>query len=332
MIESVFIIFIAFSGFFLAAYLFHKKRRKHEPFICPLRANCSEVMQSNYSKFLGIPVEVLGLCYYAVLALVHGLVLMQESLRWLDVYLLIASSIALLFSLYLTAIQIVALRKFCTWCLLSASFCLAIFALSIAGSLEIVLPFLAGYQMSILGLHILVTGIGTGTATITTLFFYKFLKDGRLSEDETGVLSTLFEFGWLSLCLLLISGSAFYLSLSEGLFSSSLWMLELIAVSVVIIISGFLTLRVMPRLVKISSGQEHEHLAGELLRARKIVFTLGPIALLSWYVAFVFGSLSDRLPFSFQQLLSTYVLLLLVAFLIGRMAYHRVVSRPEKII
>src|SRR3989338_8678550 len=112
MIESIFIIFISFSGFFLAAYLFHKKRRKHEPFICPLRANCSEVMQSNNSKFLGIPVEVLGLCYYAVLALVHGLVLMQESLRWLDVYLLIVSSIALLFSLYLTAIQIVALRKF----------------------------------------------------------------------------------------------------------------------------------------------------------------------------------------------------------------------------
>ena len=51
MIESVSIIFIAFSGFFLAAYLFHKKRRKHEPFICPLRANCSEVMQRNYSKF-----------------------------------------------------------------------------------------------------------------------------------------------------------------------------------------------------------------------------------------------------------------------------------------
>src|SRR3989338_655428 len=299
MIESVSIIFIAFSGFFLAAYLFHKKRRKHEPFICPLLASCSEVMQSDYSTFLGIPVEVLGLCYYALLALVHGLVLVQESLRWLDVSLLFASSIALLFSLYLTAIQIVALKKFCTWCLLSASFCLAIFILSIVGSLEIVVPFLVSYQTTILSLHILVTGIGTATATITTLFFYKFLKDGRLGEDETNVLSTLFEFGWLSLCLLLISGSAFYLSSSKDRFLlSSSWILELIAVLVVIVISGFLTLSVMPRLAKISSGAQHEHVHGELLRARRIVFTLGPMALLSWYAAFVFGSLSEKFVFS----------------------------------
>src|SRR3989338_6949307 len=152
MIESVSIIFIAFSGFFLAAYLFHKKRRKHEPFICPLRANCSEVMHSDYSQFLGIPVEVLGLFYYALLALVHGLVLMQDSLRWLDSYLLLASSAALLFSLYLTAIQIVALKKFCTWCLLSATFCLAIFVLSVAGSIDVVVPLLVSYQTTILSL------------------------------------------------------------------------------------------------------------------------------------------------------------------------------------
>ncbi len=49
MSEYIVIIFVAFAGLFLATYLMHKKRRKTEHLICPLKGNCSEVIQSKYS-------------------------------------------------------------------------------------------------------------------------------------------------------------------------------------------------------------------------------------------------------------------------------------------
>lgn len=142
MLESLSIVFIAFGGFLLSLFLFHKKRRKSEPFICPLRGRCSEVIHSDYSKFFGLPVEIIGLMYYASIALGHGLVLgFPHAMGWLDLALLVASMTAFLFSLYLTFIQVVALRKLCTWCLLSATFCLSIFVLTVLKSVPTMTPF-----------------------------------------------------------------------------------------------------------------------------------------------------------------------------------------------
>ena len=75
MIDVISIIFFAFFGFLLAYYLHHKKVEKAEVFVCPLRGSCSEVIESRYSKFFGVPVELLGMIYYAVIAVGYGLLL-----------------------------------------------------------------------------------------------------------------------------------------------------------------------------------------------------------------------------------------------------------------
>lgn len=132
MIESIVIVLLGFSGFFLALYLRWKKAHKSEVFVCPLRGNCTEVIHSPYACFFGVPVEVIGALYYLLIAIGYALrVGFSNETLFLVIPLFAASTIALIFSSYLTFVQVVMIRKLCTWCLLSATFCLCIFLLAV---------------------------------------------------------------------------------------------------------------------------------------------------------------------------------------------------------
>jgi uncharacterized membrane protein len=329
MLESLSIIFIAFSGFLLALYIWHKKRNKKEHFVCPMRGNCSDVIKSEYSKFIGIPVEILGLAYYSSLAIGHGLLLaFPYTLAWLDLTLLLASTAAFLFSLYLTFIQLVALRKLCTWCLLSASMCLGIFILTVMLTFEIVLPFLINWHSFIVMLHVLFMALGLGAATLTDVFFFKFLKDGRVSEQEANVLSVLSEFIWLALCFIVITGFALYLPEATHFNDVPKFLAKMIVVGVIIVNGAFLNLYVAPKLVKISFAQPHHHKEGELGRARRIAFALGPISIISWYSAFILGSIPSSTPIAFFTFLKLYGLALMVGIVVGQFFENRLSKRP----
>lgn len=328
MLESLSIVFIAFGGFLLSLFLFHKKRRKSEPFVCPLRGKCSEVIHSDYSRFLGVPVEMLGLVYYALVALGHGLVLgFPQVLGWLDLPLLISSSAALLFSLYLTFIQIVALRKLCTWCLLSATFCFFIFGLTFLATLDFVLPFLVEYRSVILVLHVLAMALGLGAATLTDIFFFKFLKDSRISEEEAKMLSTLSESIWLALGMAIITGVALFMPDVASYVGIPKFLAKVVVVFVIVLNGAFLNLYIAPKLVKISFAEPHHHKEGELGHARRFAFALGPISVVSWYSAFILGSLPASTPFSFWTFLKMYLLLLIVAVTIGQFVENRLAHR-----
>jgi len=124
------IILVACAGFILATFLRYKKVHKTEALVCPLRGKCHEVIHSEYSTVLGIPVERLGMTYYAIIALGYGyLVLVKHDAFILSQLLFYLSTFAFCFSLYLSFVQVALLRKLCTWCLLSAMFCMTIFLL-----------------------------------------------------------------------------------------------------------------------------------------------------------------------------------------------------------
>lgn len=328
MLETLSIIFIAFGGFLLSLFLFHKKRRATEPFVCPLRGRCTEVIHSDYSRFLGVPVETIGLVYYAFVALGHGLVLgFPESLAWLDLPLLLAGTAAFLFSLYLTFIQVVALRKLCTWCLLSATFCTGIFFLSTLAMVDVVVPFFLEYRSVIIVLHVLSMSLGLGAATLADIFFFRFLKDLRISQEESDVLSTLSEVIWLSLGWVVLTGFALYLPQAEHYLEVPKFLAKMVVVGVIIVNGAFLNLYIAPKLVKISFGERHHHKEGELGRARRMAFALGPISIISWYSAFVLGSLPGSTPITFLTFLKIYVALLIVGVAIGQFVENRLAHR-----
>ncbi len=129
---DVFLMFIAFSGFLVAFFIFQEKKLKR-PLVCPLKANCELVIHSDYSHFFGIPVEVLGMIYYALTALLHaGLILYPLSFPAEFISFTVAISlVSFLFSLYLVYIQIFVIRQWCSWCMCSALFSIIIFITTI---------------------------------------------------------------------------------------------------------------------------------------------------------------------------------------------------------
>ena len=130
-IADLILMIIGCAGFTLASYIYRRKRAK-KPLICPLRTKCELVTQSSYSKFLGIPVEILGMLYYASVVILHGFVVVYPVIFTASTARasLIISTIAFLFSLYLISIQAFVLKQWCTWCICSAMFCVAIFVMT----------------------------------------------------------------------------------------------------------------------------------------------------------------------------------------------------------
>ncbi len=135
LIRDVLLTFIGIAGFTLARYIWRTKR-VGQPLVCPLRTRCELVTHSTYSKILGIPVEALGMLYYAFVAVFHaGAILRPEIVSPLAAHVSLGvSAAAFLFSMYLISIQAFVLRQWCTWCLISASFCVLIFGVTFFGT------------------------------------------------------------------------------------------------------------------------------------------------------------------------------------------------------
>ena len=123
-------IIIAVGGFFLALYIFTKKKRK-ETLVCPLDSNCDAVVHSRYSTFLGMPLEVMGMIYFAFIALFFLSVFFVSQLN-LGYFLFLTPIMtfgAFIFSLYLVSVQLLLIKQWCAWCLVSTILCTMEFAL-----------------------------------------------------------------------------------------------------------------------------------------------------------------------------------------------------------
>jgi len=122
------LIFSGIIGFFLARFIKNKKKEKKR-LVCPLRSDCTTVIHSSYSRFAGIPVERIGMFYYALVVLFYfAIIFSLPGAEFAYDIAIWISSIAFVFSIYLVMIQIFKLKQFCFWCLCSAVICLVIFA------------------------------------------------------------------------------------------------------------------------------------------------------------------------------------------------------------
>lgn len=129
---KILIALLGFAGFLLAGYI-RKHKQKMTPLVCPLEGSCESVVHSDYSRILGIPVELLGMIYYSLIAILYSLSVIYPAMVNANVSYIVlgVSIIAFLFSAYLTAVQAFVLHHWCTWCLFSAGICTAIFLLAL---------------------------------------------------------------------------------------------------------------------------------------------------------------------------------------------------------
>ena len=119
-------------GFWVAWHI-RDHKVKQNPLVCPIRFDCNTVVNSDYSKFFGVPVEVLGMIYYAFISFSYlSFIFLPNVLPNILIgFMIMLSVIAFVFSLYLIGVQVFILKKGCSWCFVSAAICILIFTLTV---------------------------------------------------------------------------------------------------------------------------------------------------------------------------------------------------------
>ena len=104
---------------------------------CGAGGGCGAVTTSEYSRFLGIPVALLGVGGYAILLLGSlaslGVEHPPAALRW---SIAAIAAIGFAFSAYLTATQAFLIGSYCIYCLTSASLMTALMLLTLTAAIR----------------------------------------------------------------------------------------------------------------------------------------------------------------------------------------------------
>ena len=123
---------LALIGFFVALYLTLYKTGASGSISCSI-CSCETVNTSRWSTLLGLPVAAWGLGFYVAALTVS---IAGSSDRWADergpaVVLVALSGWGVLFSLWLTYLELFVIHAICMWCVISAIIVTLIFITSV---------------------------------------------------------------------------------------------------------------------------------------------------------------------------------------------------------
>ncbi|MDO8736340.1 MAG: vitamin K epoxide reductase family protein [Thermoleophilia bacterium] len=120
-ISLTIIIFLAVLGIADSGYALHQHYAPPETSACDFNAtvSCTAINQSEYSVLLGMPVAALGMAGYALIAGLAAAMIFRFRERTVAWLLLALAIPALVFSLWLTWIEIFVLKAVCPLCVTS---------------------------------------------------------------------------------------------------------------------------------------------------------------------------------------------------------------------
>ena len=112
---------VALIGVFVAAYLLMYKLGVFGSLLCGT-GGCETVQSSPWAYFLGVPVAAWGLVgYLAILVTAFlGTHPRFARQRWISMGLLVLTTLAFLFSIYLSVLEEFVIHAWCQWCIVSA--------------------------------------------------------------------------------------------------------------------------------------------------------------------------------------------------------------------
>jgi uncharacterized membrane protein len=121
---------VALAGVFVALYLTLYKLGYIGTLACAV-GSCEKVQTSKWATFLGIPVGAWGVGYYvAVLAMaIAGLTPRYAESSMFSRALVGVTAVGVLFSLWLTYLELFVIDAICQWCVISAILATALFVL-----------------------------------------------------------------------------------------------------------------------------------------------------------------------------------------------------------
>ncbi|HZB28418.1 MAG TPA: vitamin K epoxide reductase family protein [Gemmatimonadales bacterium] len=123
---------LSLLGLFLSAYLYLYKIGRVGMLACGA-GECETVQQSAWSRFAGLEVSLIGFAGYAALLAVSlaGLQPPLASRRWPATLLSVLAGLGVLFSIYLTYLELFVIHAICRWCVGSAVIIVAILVVAV---------------------------------------------------------------------------------------------------------------------------------------------------------------------------------------------------------
>ena len=117
--RSIAMIVLAVAGLGVSSYLLTVHWGWWQA-VCLGVGDCEAVNTSRFSEFLGIPVALLGGLTYIAIGVLAGAILYRFYDQYARPPLFFIAAFGLLFSAYLTYIELYVLHEICPWCVLSA--------------------------------------------------------------------------------------------------------------------------------------------------------------------------------------------------------------------
>ncbi|MBU0531805.1 vitamin K epoxide reductase family protein [Patescibacteria group bacterium] len=125
---------LAIIGAAISAFLYVQHIGLYSTEICEINAtfDCKSVDSSAYSEIYGVPISLMGIIGYGLMALGALLKLLdKKSDRGLDWFLLLSIGGGFAFSLYLTSIEAFVLHAWCIFCVAQQFIILIMFVLAV---------------------------------------------------------------------------------------------------------------------------------------------------------------------------------------------------------
>jgi uncharacterized membrane protein len=120
-------------GLFVSAYLYLYKIGRIGTLACGT-GDCETVQQSPWSRFLGVEVSLIGLVGYALLFVIALISLQSPSPRgWAARALTWLAAGGVLFTAYLTSLELFVIHAICRWCVGSAVIIVSVLVLALLG-------------------------------------------------------------------------------------------------------------------------------------------------------------------------------------------------------
>ncbi len=124
---------LALIGLFISGYLLLYKLGIYGELMCGAGGSCGVVQSSRWATLLGVPVAGWGVAWYGATlgTALLGVQSRFDDRRWLAWGLLALAAAGVLFSGYLTYIELFVLRAICRWCVASAAITVLILLLAL---------------------------------------------------------------------------------------------------------------------------------------------------------------------------------------------------------
>lgn len=187
-----------------------------------------------------------------------------------------------------------------------------------------IISFLQGNFRYIIGLHLIGIVFGFGAALMADLFFFKFLKERSVTEDNVKTLKVFSRIIWLGLGIVIFSGLFLFLSNIEFYLGSAKFLTKMSVIGVIIVNGLVLNFAVTPKLTSISftAGDKEDK---KMQSVRSLAFAAGAVSATSWWTAFILGVLQFS-PAPFPIMFGAYLITLSLAVIVSQLVCKLFVS------